>query len=62
MRLIFVLRAVAGLSTPEVAGLLSLHGGERAKGWLPESVRTIFRAALCSLASQMIQATSAQQG
>ena len=60
MRLIFVLRAVAGLSTPEVAGLLSLHGGASAKGWTPESVRAIFRAALCSLASQMIQASNAR--
>lgn len=53
-RLIFVLRAVAGLSTPEVAGLLALHGGKAARGWMPEAVSNLFRQALCSLASQLL--------
>ncbi len=54
-RTIFVLRAVAGLSTPEVAGLLALHGGEAARGWMTDAVRNVFRQALCSLASQLLQ-------
>uniref|UniRef100_E6Q092 Uncharacterized protein n=1 Tax=mine drainage metagenome TaxID=410659 RepID=E6Q092_9ZZZZ len=53
-RVIFVLRAVAGLSTPEVAGLLALHGGKAAQGWMPEAVSNLFRQALCSLASQLL--------
>jgi hypothetical protein len=60
LRVIFVLRAVAGLSSPEVAGLLSLHGGQAAKGWTPDAVRDSFRGALCSLTSQMIQASAAR--
>ena len=51
LRVIFVLRAVAGLSSPEVAGLLD---------WPPDAVRSIFRQALCSLASQLLQATAAK--
>ncbi len=51
LRVIFVLRAVAGLSSPEVAGLL---------GWTPDAVRSTFRQALCSLASQLLQATTAK--
>ena len=54
-RTIFVLRAVAGLSTPEVAGLLALHGGRAAQGWMTDAVRSVFRQALCSLASQLLQ-------
>ncbi len=53
-RAIFVLRAVAGLSTPEVAGLLALHGGQAARGWMPEAVSNLFRQALCSLASLLL--------
>jgi hypothetical protein len=51
LRVIFVLRAVAGLSSPEVAGLLD---------WTPDAVRSTFRQALCSLASQLLQATAAK--
>ncbi len=54
-RTIFVLRAVGGLSTPEVAGLLALHGGPAAQGWMTDAVRNLFRQALCSLASQLLQ-------
>ncbi len=54
-RTIFVLRAVGGLSTPEVAGLLALHGGKAAQGWMTDAVRNTFRQALCSLASQLLQ-------
>ena len=57
-RTIFVLRAVGGLSTPEVAGLLALHGGKAAQGWMTDAVRSVFRQALCSLASQLLQDSS----
>jgi len=56
LRVIFVLRAVAGLSSQEIAGLLAEHGGEAAKGWTPDAVRAAFRQAICSLASQLIHA------
>jgi hypothetical protein len=58
LRVIFVLRAVAGLSSPEVAGLLAEHGGPAAQDWTPDAVRSSFRQALCSLASQLIHATA----
>jgi hypothetical protein len=57
-RVIFVLRAVAGLSTPEVAALLASRGGPRAAGWQTDAVREVFRRALCSLASQLIHAST----
>jgi hypothetical protein len=53
-----VLRAVAGFSPAETAGLLAAHGGPEAAGWASEAVRELFRQGLCSLASQMIHATS----
>lgn len=58
MRTIFVLRAVAGYSTADTAGLLARHGGPQAAGWSGEAVRELFRQGLCSLASQMIKAGS----
>jgi DNA-directed RNA polymerase specialized sigma24 family protein len=54
LRAVFVLRAVAGLSSPEVAALLAEHGGASARDWTPDAVRSTFRQALCSLASQLI--------
>jgi hypothetical protein len=57
LRVIFVLRAIAGLSSPEVAGLLAEYGGASAQDWTPDAVRSGFRQALCSLASQLIHAT-----
>ncbi|MGA8090191.1 MAG: hypothetical protein WCA10_23165 [Terracidiphilus sp.] len=57
-RVIFVLRAVAGLSADETAALLSAHGGPGAGGWHADAVREIFRQGLCSLASQLIHATA----
>ncbi|HMG86306.1 MAG TPA: hypothetical protein VK574_11195 [Terracidiphilus sp.] len=57
-RVIFVLRAVAGLTADETAALLAGHGGLRAVGWNAEAVREIFRQGLCSLASQLIHATT----
>jgi hypothetical protein len=57
LRTIFVLRAVAGLTTAETAGLLARHGGPLAAGWTPEAVRELFRQGLCSLASQVLHAS-----
>jgi len=56
-RTIFVLRAIGGLSSVEVAVLLAEHGGKAAEEWTPDTVRSSFRQALCSLASQLIHAT-----
>jgi hypothetical protein len=56
MRTIFVLRAVAGFTAPQVAGLLEAHGGPLAAEWSPETARELFRQGLCSLASQLIHA------
>jgi hypothetical protein len=58
MRTIFVLRAVAGFTAAETAGLLAAHRGPAAAGWNSEAVRELFRQGLCSLASQMIHATA----
>jgi DNA-directed RNA polymerase specialized sigma24 family protein len=57
-RTIFVLRAVAGFTAPEIAGMLAEHGGPRAAGWTAEAVREFCRQGLCSLASQLLQAAS----
>jgi hypothetical protein len=59
LRTIFVLRAVAGFSADETAGLLAAHGGPHSAGWDASEVRELFRQALCSLASQLIQASVA---
>jgi DNA-directed RNA polymerase specialized sigma24 family protein len=60
VRTIYVLRAVAGFSAADTAGLLAAHGGPAAAGWSAESVRELFRQGLCSLASQLIHATAGQ--
>ena len=60
LRVIFVLRAVAGLSSTEIAGLLSEHGGPAAQDWTPDAVRSSFRQALCSLASQLLHASASK--
>jgi hypothetical protein len=59
-RMVFVLRAVAGFTSPETAELLVAHGGPAAAGWTAADVREVFRQALCSLASQVIQATNSR--
>jgi DNA-directed RNA polymerase specialized sigma24 family protein len=56
VRTVFVLRAVAGFSAVETAGLLAEHGGAKAAGWSAEAVRAVFRQGLCSLASQLLKA------
>jgi hypothetical protein len=60
LRAIFVLRAVAGLNSGEIAGLIAENGGAAASDWTPEAVRSSFRQALCSLASQLLHATTAR--
>jgi DNA-directed RNA polymerase specialized sigma24 family protein len=60
LRVIYVLRAVTGLTASETANLLALYGGPHAAGWTPEAVRELFRQGLCSLASQLIHATAGQ--
>lgn len=57
LRAVFVLRVSAGFTARETAQLLAAHGGAPAAGWTPEAVRETFRQALCSLASQVLQAT-----
>lgn len=59
-RVVFGLRAVAGFPSPEVAALLAAYGGPNAAGWTAGEVREVFRQALCSLASQVIHATTAR--
>jgi DNA-directed RNA polymerase specialized sigma24 family protein len=59
-RVIFVLRAVAGFTADETASMLATHGGNGAEGWNADGVREIFRQGLCSLASQLIHATTAK--
>jgi len=56
MRVIFVLRAVAGFTADETAAMLAQHGGQGAERWNADAVREIFRQGLCSLASQLIHA------
>lgn len=55
-RVVFVLRAVAGLTTEETARQLRDHGGAAASGWSEDKVRESFRQGLCSLASQLLHA------
>jgi DNA-directed RNA polymerase specialized sigma24 family protein len=57
-RVIFALRAVAGFTSSETAEMLAEHGGPRAVGWTADAVRDTFRQGLCSLASQLLHATS----
>jgi hypothetical protein len=57
-RTVFVLRAVAGFTTAETAGLLAAHGGPQAAGWSDDAVRELFRQGLCSLASHVLQAAN----
>ena len=60
LRTIFVLRAVAGFSAVETAGLLAEHGGSQAPGWTADAVRELFRQGLCSLASQVLHESAAR--
>ena len=60
LRVVFVLRAVAGFSANDTAAMLASHGGPSAAGWTGDAVRLIFRQALCSLASQLIHSTASR--
>ena len=59
MRVVFVMRAVVGFTSPETAAMLAAHGGPTAAGWNADGVRATFRQGLCSLASQLIHSTTA---
>jgi hypothetical protein len=59
-RTIFVLRVVAEFRAAEIATMLVEHGGPQAAGWTVEAVREFCRQGLCSLASQLIQASTAR--
>ncbi len=59
LRIVFVIRAVAGFCSEETAQLLATHGGPQAAGWTPGAVRDCFRQALCSLASQLLHDSTA---
>jgi hypothetical protein len=58
LRVVFGLRSIGGFSSEETASLLASCGGSAANGWTGEAVREVFRQALCSLASQLIHATT----
>jgi hypothetical protein len=60
LRVVFVLRAVAGFTSDETAAMLAANGGAGAAGWTADGVRATFRQGLCSLASQLIHATTAR--
>jgi DNA-directed RNA polymerase specialized sigma24 family protein len=60
IRAVFVLRAVAGFNATETAALLRTHGGPEAASWTPEAAREVYRQGLCSLASQLLQASTAR--
>jgi DNA-directed RNA polymerase specialized sigma24 family protein len=60
VRTVFALRAVAGFTAAETAGLLVAHGGPSAAGWSAESVRDTFRQGLCALASQLLHSSTAR--
>jgi hypothetical protein len=60
MRVIFVLRAVAGFTAEDTSVMLGCHGGPEAAGWTPDAVRVVFRQGLCSLASQLIHSTASR--
>lgn len=53
-RVIFVLRAILGKDSATVAA--TLRGAEVKPGWTSEQVGQVFRGALCSLASSLVQA------
>jgi hypothetical protein len=54
MRVVFALRAVAGIPSGETAALLGAYGGPKAAGWTADAVRETFQQGLCGLASQLL--------
>lgn len=61
-RSVFVLRVAAGFNAQESAELLAAHGGPQAAEWTADAVSEVFRLALCSLASQVLQASVQSAG
>jgi len=58
LRVVFVLRAVAGYDPQKTAEMLVSYGGPQAAGWTADAVRHTFRQGLCSLTSQLLHATA----
>jgi hypothetical protein len=54
-RIVFVLRAISGLSGEQTATLLLENGGPSANDWTVEAVSGVFRQTLCSLTSLLVQ-------
>ena len=54
LRAIFVLRAIAGQDSEQIAGNLRESGAAGAQGWRRDLVATAYRQALCSLASGLM--------
>ncbi|HEX3435701.1 MAG TPA: hypothetical protein VHT24_02965 [Pseudacidobacterium sp.] len=59
-RAIFVERAMLGQDNATTAENLRTGAGEGAAGWTPEKVSEVFRQALCSLATSLVHARTAQ--
>lgn len=60
VRTVFVLRAVAGYCAIDTSAMLAEYGGPQASGWTPKAASDIFRQGLCSLASQLLHASTAR--
>jgi hypothetical protein len=58
-RAVFVQRAVLGRSNADTAQAINRHA--RSSNWTAEAVRSLFRQALCSLASSLLHAAPAAQ-
>jgi hypothetical protein len=61
LRVVFVLRAMSGLCNTRTAELLRENAGPLASGWTPEAVSSVFRQALCSLTSLLVQSVQAPE-
>ena len=61
LRTIFVLRAVAGQDGERTAENLRRSGAAGAQGWRTDQVGSVYRQALCSLASSLVTSNTAPQ-
>jgi hypothetical protein len=59
MRAVFVLRAMLGKGNDETAATLRASGAPGAAGWIAPTVSQVFRQALCSLATSLLQSGQA---
>jgi DNA-directed RNA polymerase specialized sigma24 family protein len=59
-RTVFVERAMLGRDNVATAENLRSNGGSNAANWTPDKVSEIFRQALCSLTTSLVQAGAAQ--